>query len=489
MPPLPWIQPHSLLQVLNLLAVSLGIAFSVAVLSAAVGTWMALLLYSSGARPTLRWIGALLLPLFWPPFMTAIGWMVVQGENGITLFQRESFDQWGLSLLFSPLGVIAVHSLSFWSLPTLISWWGFLRLDREVVEPLRLEGVSLTRTSVHLCRLNLSPILTSSLLVAVLSLGEVGVPELLQVNTFPLFLYSELNLVRTLAPILRLSAPLLIFMVVGMIAWSVLRKRIRIESESFETLTHPNRWISPSWATAFLLVLLVLGPGIVLLTETLQTIEGVSTIHLALLTECLTASILTGLGAVFLSAIGLYLGLLFSRTPLAETVVDGAAFFFFVLPSPILALTLLAVTARIGSWTLPLLDSFWILSLACALHFYWVAWMLLRSGKERISQTLRDRMEMEGLKSRQRVWHVFLPLLRIQSLTGLYFIWVLSVGEVTLTRILQPPGIQTLAARTVNFMHWGHDGMVAAGLLMVGGLEFLPLMGYLGWKTLTRRTG
>ncbi|MCB9770663.1 MAG: iron ABC transporter permease [Candidatus Omnitrophica bacterium] len=488
MPPTLFETSVPIWRVFALLGSTLGIAVGSALLAMAIGVSMGLLLYLSGRKATSLWIGALVLPLIWPPFQTAIGWMVLQGESGITLFQKDSFDSWILSILFSPLGVILVHSVSFWPIPALLSWWGFLKLDREMVDQLRVEGVSIIQSSLFLCRLNLVPISVSMLLVVIFSLGDIGAAELLQVNTFPVLLYTELNLIRTLGPVIRMSAPLLVFMAVGIAIWTSLRDRIRIETETFEPLAAQDRWISPAYSRWLLSLLVLVGPGTVLATESVQIVRDLSTIHLPLLTECLSASIWTGIGAVLLGALFLQCGLLASGNRSVAWTIDCVSFLLFAIPAPVLALALLKMFSSMGRTALPLLDSFWILSLACAIRFYWVAWSLVQSGRDRIPQSLEDRMKTEGLSAWQRTRHIFNPLLRPQIMAGLTLVWALSLGEVTLTRILQPPGVQTLAARTVNFMHWGHDGMVAAGLVTVALLEFLPLLVYIGWKSVWGRT-
>ncbi len=488
MPPILFETSVPLSQVFALLGISIGIAVGTALLATMIGGTMALLLFLSGRPPSGGWITILVLPLVWPPFQTAIGWMVLQGESGITLFQRESFDNWTLSLLFSPMGVILVHSLSFWPIPALMTWWGFSRLDREMVDQLRIEGVSILRSSVHLCRLNLIPILVSSLLVAVLSLGEIGAPEMLQVNTFPILLYTELNLLRSLEPVIRMSAPLILFLVIGILSWTYFRGRLRIETEFMETPLWKESWVGSHWAKLLLAALLFVGPGTVILTEFIQVVRDVSTIHPPLLTECLSASVWTGLGAVFIVALLLQLALMVSSNRPMSGAIDCFSFLLFAIPAPVLALLFLKTFSSMGRTALPILDSFWVLSIACAIHFFWVAWVIVQSGEEQIAQDLQDRMRTEGLQPHQKLWHILIPLLKPQTLAGLFMIWALTLGEVTLTRILQPPGVQTLAARTVNFMHWGHDGMVAAGLLIVALLQFTPLLLYIGWKSVRGRT-
>jgi ABC-type Fe3+ transport system permease subunit len=413
--------------------------------------------------------------------------MVAMGESGLTLFQRDGFENAGLPLLFSPAGVALIQVLSLWPIPALFGVWNLQYLDSDLVDRLRLEGGRAPRMFFLPVRLIAAPVAQASLLVSVLSFNDVATPEMLQVPTFPVFLYAELNLVRDLFPLLPLIWPFFTTLVVVAVCWIVVRRALRVEQTPTREPSRVESRCSPVWSWTVLVLLLAAAPGVGAGTELASAWNDRGTIHWNLLLECLDATVHTGLGAVALTAAVCAVLVTTSPGGRSRSAIDVTFFLLFATPSPLFALFILKSLSLSGGTFDPLLDSFLILSGVCCLKFLWLPWTALQIGEDRVRTEIWDHAALSGAgRGWRRCFLIHLPMLAPYWLLGLLLVWVMTVSEVAICRILQPPGVQTLAARTVNFMHWGHDGMVASGLILLAILEVAPWFAFLAlssaWK-------
>jgi ABC-type Fe3+ transport system permease subunit len=400
--------------------------------------------------------------------------MTLFGESGLTLFQRDSLEGPFLPWLFSPIGAAFIQSLSFWPIPALLGLWGLSRMDSDLVEQIRLEGGSALQLTGFFVRILLQPLGLSAILVGVLSFDDVGTPEMLQVQSFPVVLYTELNLSRNVGALLPASVPAIVISIAIAAIWFRIRYRSKVEWSSGPSSQFRDRRIHPLASWTPVLFLLILGPVVSLSSEFLSAFRDFETIHWPLLSECIGATVWTGAGACIL--VGSFLFVTGALKPNKAIWIGAETFFFllFAAPSPLLALIFVGLFAKAGDTLNWLLNSFIVLSLACAIRFLWPAWIAFKIGEEQLDPRMAEQAALEGA-GRWRVWlQIRFPLLLPYFFAALLLVWVLTLGEVALCRILQPPGVQTLAARTVNFMHWGHDGMVASGLILLGILEIAP---------------
>jgi ABC-type Fe3+ transport system permease subunit len=443
------------------------------------GGLAALALFQAGWHRS-GWIKAILFfPLVWPPFLYSIGWMIALGERGLTLFQRDAFEGGALALLFSLGGAAFIQTLAFWPIVALIGVWGFSRVDRHLLELALLEGGSRVRLAFLLVRLNAIPLLLGTFLIAVLSLEDIGTPEMLQVDTFPVVLYTELNVVRELLPVLPLLAPLAAVALGASLLW-VFGRRLAVSLRDSSPLERPafeGGWKRPLLTLAMIALPILLGPGVGAGSQIAAVIQDRFTLHWSLLAECLWASVWAGLGTVFLMALALSAVSLPRWTGKRAVVFETLAFLLFALPAPFLALALLKVFTGLGSTGGLVLDSFWILCLCGMIRFFWIAWSLIRIGESQVDPEIWESARLEGCGGGLSfLFQLHLPMLSGVWCFALAVTWVLAIGEITFSRVLQPPGFQTLAARTVNFMHWGHDSMVAMGLLLIACLQISPFL-------------
>ncbi len=129
-----------------------------------------------------------------------------------------------------------------------------------------------------------------------------------------------------------------------------------------------------------------------------------------------------------------------------------------VLPGIAAALGILALVNRLGLQPV-LMKSGALLVWALMARFAYAAWLSLREPVERAQL---EAAELFGLP-RFRAWRkIVLPALRPQALSAFAIVFVLCLGEIGPSVLLNPPGRQTVVQHVFNWMHYGYDETVAA---------------------------
>ena len=165
-----------------------------------------------------------------------------------------------------------------------------------------------------------------------------------------------------------------------------------------------------------------------------------------------------------------------------RTLWIGAAI-FWALPGPVVGLGLLQAIEFLldvpgGEWLKPLLysrPSPWPHVWVCGLRFMPIAlaglWPLVRL----LPKELDDTAILDGLSPWQRFTRIVIPLLFVPLLWAALGVSVLTLGEVSATKLLETPDFKLLAKHVFELMHSSADTEVAAlclvwlGLVALGG--------------------
>lgn len=159
----------------RLLSNSLSLASLVALLSLVIGLFLALLL----ARTDLpfKTVFAFLFcsPLVLPPYVTALSWFYLTGENGLLGF---------LPIATGMPACIWILTISFMPIVILIIIFSLRMIDPEIEQAAYLEG-GWEATLRHVTFPRIMPgIVLSVILVFLLTLGEFGVPFFYRYSVF-----------------------------------------------------------------------------------------------------------------------------------------------------------------------------------------------------------------------------------------------------------------------------------------------------------------
>lgn len=170
----------------------------------------------------------------------------------------------------------------------------------------------------------------------------------------------------------------------------------------------------------------------------------------------------------------------------------GAAI-YWALPGPLVGLALLQTIELLldlpgSDWLKPLLysrPSPWPHVWVCGLRFLPIAlaglWPLVRLLPKELDETA----SLDGLTPWQRLTRIVVPLLLVPLFWAALVVAVLTLGEVSATKLLETPDFKLLAKHVFELMHSSADTEVATlcltwlGLVALGGAAVLCLQPWL----------
>lgn len=127
------------------------------------------------------------LPLFLPPFLTALTLFHVFGRTGWS--GSEVTSAW----LFSPLGAIVTLSVCFTPVVTNLTWLGVRGTDPTLIEAARTVAGSLQTAREILLPQATSAIALAAIVVFALTIAETAVPMFLRVDVYASAVFARLG--------------------------------------------------------------------------------------------------------------------------------------------------------------------------------------------------------------------------------------------------------------------------------------------------------
>jgi iron(III) transport system permease protein len=145
--------------------------------------------------------------------------------------------------------------------------------------------------------------------------------------------------------------------------------------------------------------------------------------------------------------------------------------------------------ALIGLWNRPatgwLYDSVAMVVLGYVAHFLPFAICVVHAGLQQFDQRLEEAAWL-AIPGRMRITRlIILPLVRGGLAAGFLIVFVLAMGELGVTLLVVPPGVETLPVRIYNLMHYGAEDAVAALSLILLATQLvlcLLALAVVGWK-------
>ena len=439
-------------------------------LAALVATGAVLLAWPTGrllwSNETGRWWRpALVVSLLVPAQVWGYGWSLSidpAGRVGLWL------SGYGLLAVWLPrVGVTVLMVVWFWPLAAWILAYGFSRLDRRVLDQARLETNSRFRLLLLKMQLMRVSLWIAWLVVWGLMLGSFTALQLSGVKTYG----TELKLLWDLTgqPGAVAWAGLPLVLLAGLVAWVVSGRLARWQSEEAgEPETETGRGaVILSGGVWLLLVVVPIG----LMLNWAQA-PDVWRSNLALSGDALAGSLWIGLATAF-AALWLGLGaavLERSKRRMSRSLgrmLSGTMLSTAILPGALVGAAVVAAYHRIGlDW---FYDSFAIVVVCHTAQFGFVAVFFARWLSADYPRELADLVRLDGVGRWQTIRHVWWPAYRHAVLAIVLVTVMLSVGEVSATAIVLPPGRANLAELMYNQMHYARqEQVVVLSLLWIG---------------------
>ncbi|MEW6236654.1 MAG: hypothetical protein AB1656_14815 [Candidatus Omnitrophota bacterium] len=429
-----------------------------------------------------RWTVAFsLLPLSFPPFGAASGWMTLaalweQTSRGRIVWGVQGIaSQW----LYSPLGAGWILGLCFWPIIFLlmatISEPSQARIDASV-----LMMRPWTRFRKVILPAWKEPAVIAGALVFCLGTIQFEVPSLLQISVYPLEIFIRYSALMNERDALLLSLPYLL--VLPFLGWLAVRAGEKFSTGLGEAHIGP---VSPliRWG-AFGAAILILALSCLVPAAGLWTRCASLSVTLNAIIEqseqALRSLAYGGAGGAVIVGLGIWFTA--SRYRGQSWTIPAGLLFLFTLPSVLIA----------GGWLQ--IRSLWpgriptgaaLFSLLCAYvsHYFIIGYgagiLLWRRFGER--QREMGALLKTGFLTRLR--RLYLPSFLVPAIPAMaaaaLFLW----GDISITILLSPPGGETLAVEYYNLLHYGNDPRTAAtGLLLLLAPATILLLAFAVWR-------
>jgi iron(III) transport system permease protein len=395
-------------------------------------------------------------PLFLPLFLWATAWQAGLRAHGLS----------GMG------GAVFVMTLSLFPIVTLLSGVGFAHVDPALEEDVRTLGSELQVFRHATFPLARPLVAMGCLLVFILTLSEFGVPALMQVNVYPVAVYTAFSAFYDFAQAAALCLPFVaVAAVLAFITHHVTRS---VDFASLAEQWQPRhialgKGRGGAATITFALLAAVLGvPMGALVNGSMgQWVSGQWSVVSASL--CLAA-----IGATSLTLLGLLVAWLCQRG-----YARGGAWWLqsqtllFALPSTIVGLGLVSLWNR--------REFAWLYGTTAMIVLGYVARfapLVVRAFEAFLAQVPKDCEEAVWLDG-GGVGVTFTRFIIPASRRAIGFLWamsfVLCMGELAMTILVAPAGVQTLAVRLFTIEANAPQALTARLALVLVASCLIPL--------------
>ncbi|MEO0393784.1 MAG: iron ABC transporter permease [Pseudomonadota bacterium] len=460
-------------------------------------------LVATTAFPGRRWLRwALLAPAALPAYVVAYAYTdILQVAGPVQTWLRDLFGWQMGDYWFPPIrsmtGAIMVMTAVFFPYVYIFSLVAFGTQAQRAVEIARSLGrspwSSFLTVAIPLAR---PAIMGGAALVMMETLADFGTVQHFGIPTFTTGIYRTWFAMGAPLAAMKLAAYLLL--VIGLVIALEYLLRGRGRQTQAVRLGHDTAFMTPNPPLAWLATLACLIPAMVgfvlpvlCLIYLAMKSDGLNS--LALMPGAITDTLWLALaGALVTVIIALMLSLASRRRHgkrhLGPMGVKLATLGYAV-PGTVLAVGVLVPFGLLDRWIMAVADdrfgvslglifsgTAFILLYAYATRFLAVAVKGLEPGVLRMAENLGDAAQTLGASSWQRLFRVYLPVLRPSVLTASVFVFVEVVKELPATLVLRPFHVETLAL--LAYRYAADERLVSAALpsLTIGLIGVIPVI-------------
>lgn len=427
------------------------------------------------------WRGALVetlacVPLLVPSLVLALGWVALLGPSGIAtgwLRARLGLDSAPFDL-YTPAGAAFVLSLAYFPCVAILVAQGLRTLDLGALRAARL-WAGPWRAFWHVTRPLLAPhVATGALLTFLLAFADFGVPSVLMVNVYPIEVFTRFSAFQDAGSALASAAPLALVAA----ALVLLRPRFARPVPATRTSAAARPEGTP-WRTGLVLAALGLGLSVVVpLALLLATARGAYAEALRVAGEqMLTSLTVASCGMLLLVALGLVFALaqrgLGAR---GRGLAEAGVLATLLVPGAAVGIGIVRLVTD-GVWPFAAVyPSVWIVAYACAARFVAFPALVLAAAVNRLRPELGSAAAVHGARPLAIAARIALPLLAPALVAAATLSFVASLGELSASVLVDPPGAMTLPVRLASLLHFGKDSLVAALCVMLVALVLVVLL-------------
>ncbi|MBV34936.1 MAG: ABC transporter permease [Rickettsiales bacterium] len=452
-----------------------------------VGLAWLIVMYDFRGRNILQW--GLMLPLAIPPYILAfvlLGFTDFGGPLQKLLFSMGLGIGW-LPDMRNPFGVALVFTLTLYPYVYLLMRSALQRKGRSSYESARTLGYGKIAAFWRLVLPLSRPAWVAGLaLVLMETLADFGAVSIFNYNTFTTAVYKSWYGFYSHNTAAQLACLLLLFVSLAVMAEKWGRGKGRYE-QSGAALKQYRQELSGVWGllaqvgawSVFALGFVL--PVAQLLFWAISSFEEHTEGTVQLLLNTVTLAILAA--ALTLVVAGVMVWSQRQKQSKTRGIMSEFSQLGYAIPGTVLAVGIMMVLNVIDSWIADILDeqSQWLatglfaLMLAYVIRFLRIGFGPLSSSMGQIKPSIVETAGILGAGKRERLFRVYIPLLRPGVLTALLLVFVEVMKELPATLILRTYGWDTLAIRIYELSSEGQWETTALPAIMLVAVGIIPV--------------
>jgi iron(III) transport system permease protein len=462
-----------------LLGHSMILSLLTAALATAAGGFLGILIGKSDLPGRTVLASLFIIPLLIPPYVIAVAWFAVLGKGGWIGGALPSATSDSISTAFFGLaGCIWVLFTAFVPIVMLITIAYASGVNPQLENAGRLAGGwsnVLRRITLPL----IGPaILFGSVLVFLLTLGEVGVPMFLRYPVYPVQTLTQFAAFYDFGAATASAVPmLLITLAILALEYRFLHMRFLALRAAAPDTSGPRielgYWRLPLLGMVLAWALLTVAlPLTVLLVQTSphDVVEAFARASDSIVRSLAFATI----GATLLTVLGFFCGyMIHDRTFPQWRSLDGLALFLFVLPGTVIGIGL------INLWNTSSTNLIYATPVIIILGYlaqYTVLPMRMTSAiLTGIPPSLEQAARLSGASWFMTLGYVVAPLARRGLIAAWLIAYVFCLRDIGISMVVYPPGSDTLPVRILTLMANGAPSLIAALCIILILVTLLPL--------------
>lgn len=443
---------------------SLKLATLSAILASCLGLLLALSLAYASPRIKLLAMVLVTINLFIPPYIHGIIWPNFASNVGHPI----SGEPYFISLL-----VVSYYPIGFY-----LSLFGLSKMDPNYID-LAHQKFSSTLAKLYLLKVFILPVVVFSILITFfLSFGEYGLAMLMQVNTYPVEIFTEFSAFYNMEKAFQLTLP---YLCITLFLWLGVCRLFYSKHANFMYLKKVEqqqaRGAYTPWSVLSFISLLFLAlfPIAVMITQ----LKGLSSFVRAWDTasEALINSMILGCLLVLVLALP---SIAIAKAQLKWKASkmfmwDNVYWLPFIWPGVFIGIAYL----QYYNQSAQLSNSIFLLLSSLAGVFFALLTKVMYFKFKSYSKDLRDSLDMVPRSWFYRVFVIERKLWIQAFLFASIIVFCLCLRELNLTLLLCPPGYETLAIRSFTLSHYGVNDLVIALCLFMVAIPLGFVMVYL----------
>ena len=467
----------------NLLAKSLLIGLSVTFFTTIIALPLAFLIekYKIPFSNTIIFLA--ILPLLFPPYVYAVSWIYILGEEGW-------FNQFLINIFNLPKPPLTIYGfggsifvLSIWIFPiSLLFFVSSFRYSKRFEDAAKLYGSNLKMFYKITLPLAKPGIISGMIISFILAISNFSVPGVLRVNVFPTEIFTQFGAffnheeaLFLCLPVIFISAVMIYFMI------NMISKQKKFEIVEYR---YPKKTLSAKLRAtiiSFLLLFFIIVIALPLISLLLKS-KSIS-VYLNVLSisgnQIFNTLFLGVSGAIILTIAGFNFAYFARRLSATfRRIIDIAVFIPFIIPGIIYGISL------IYFWNQPVFSNLIIGSVPVVLlsffKFLPVPYYICLSSLSKIPVKFEEAALLGGIRKIDVIKKIIVPLSKKGILGAFFLSLIFCVGELDTAILLNPPGFETLSIHIFSILHYGANEMLAA--LCVLQIVLILLVVLLGWR-------